>query len=167
MTEITIKGLANKMGEPVTKLIEQFALVGIEKKPTDYVSNSEKSLLLKYLHNSYGKSNSDVNSTSFQKKQKSTLSVAYGGKNKSVAVEVRKKRVFNLQKPLDVENKSAGIDIPDKDFIESKKYDISDNKKSLSEEKHKPTVLLNEDVKHDEKTVDVVLKKNQSHERAS
>ena len=72
MTEITIKGLANKMGEPVTKLIEQFALVGIEKKPTDYVSNSEKSLLLKYLHNSYGKSNSDVNSTSFQKKQKST-----------------------------------------------------------------------------------------------
>lgn len=94
MTDETIKSLAEEIQTPVERLVQQFADAGIKKTVSDSVSQKEKETLLAWL-NRDKESTSQPEKLTLQRKVRSTLSVpGTGGKNKSVAIEVRKKRTY-------------------------------------------------------------------------
>ncbi|HGN0452549.1 TPA: translation initiation factor IF-2 [Proteus mirabilis] len=94
MTDETVKSLAEEIQTPVERLVQQFADAGIKKTVSDSVSQTEKETLLAWL-NRDKESTSQPEKLTLQRKVRSTLSVpGTGGKNKSVAIEVRKKRTY-------------------------------------------------------------------------
>ncbi|MCU9572868.1 translation initiation factor IF-2 [Proteus mirabilis] len=94
MTDETVKSLAEEIQTPVERLVQQFADAGIKKTVSDSVSQKEKETLLAWL-NRDKESTSQPEKLTLQRKVRSTLSVpGAGGKNKSVAIEVRKKRTY-------------------------------------------------------------------------
>ena len=94
MTDETVKSLAEEIQTPVERLVQQFADAGIKKTVSDSVSQKEKETLLAWL-NRDKESTSQPEKLTLQRKVRSTLSVpGTGGKNKSVAIEVRKKRTY-------------------------------------------------------------------------
>jgi translation initiation factor IF-2 len=97
MSEVTVKTLADEIGTPIDRLLQQFADAGISKKAEESVSQGEKQSLLDHLKKTSGREVSDAapSRLTLQRKTRSTLSVAAaGGKSKSVQVEVRKKRTY-------------------------------------------------------------------------
>ncbi|MGK2946326.1 MAG: translation initiation factor IF-2 [Candidatus Malihini olakiniferum] len=98
MTEVTIKSLAIEIQIPVGRLIQQFAGAGITKSISDNVSQQEKETLLAHLNRERG---STAGQLTLQRKTRSTLKIpSTGGKNKSVQIEVRKKRTYVQRDPL-------------------------------------------------------------------
>ncbi|EOV8879701.1 translation initiation factor IF-2 [Proteus mirabilis] len=94
MTDETVKSLAEEIQTPVERLVQQFADAGIKKTVSDSVSQKEKETSLAWL-NRDKESTSQPEKLTLQRKVRSTLSVpGTGGKNKSVAIEVRKKRTY-------------------------------------------------------------------------
>ncbi|UZE71192.1 translation initiation factor IF-2 [Proteus mirabilis] len=94
MTDETVKSLAEEIQTPVERLVQQFADAGIKKTVSDSVSQKEKETLLAWL-NRDKESTSQPEKLTLQRKVRSTLSVpGTGGKNKSVAIEVRKKHTY-------------------------------------------------------------------------
>ncbi|PHM74932.1 translation initiation factor IF-2 [Xenorhabdus kozodoii] len=95
MTEVTVKILAEEIQTSVERLIQQFADAGIQKTATDSVSQKEKEALLAHLNREQGGSGGQPGKLTLQRKTRSTLNVpGTGGKSKSVAIEVRKKRTY-------------------------------------------------------------------------
>ncbi|OTA17906.1 GTP-binding protein LepA [Xenorhabdus vietnamensis] len=95
MTEVTVKLLAEEIQTSEERLIQQFADAGIHKTATDSVSQKEKEALLAYLNREQGGSGGQPGKLTLQRKTRSTLNVpSTGGKSKSVAIEVRKKRTY-------------------------------------------------------------------------
>ncbi|MDC9594008.1 translation initiation factor IF-2 [Xenorhabdus sp. IM139775] len=95
MTEVTVKLLAEEIQTSVERLIQQFADAGIQKTATDSVSQKEKEALLAHLNREQGGSGGQPGKLTLQRKTRSTLNVpGTGGKSKSVAIEVRKKRTY-------------------------------------------------------------------------
>lgn len=95
MADMTIDRLARDIGTDVERLIKQLAAAGIAKDAESLVSEEEKSKLLAHLTKSHGGANPDPTRMTLKRTTKSTLSVSGGsGKNKSVKVEVRKKRTY-------------------------------------------------------------------------
>ncbi|OTA20865.1 GTP-binding protein LepA [Xenorhabdus beddingii] len=95
MTEVTVKLLAVEIQTSVERLIQQFADAGIQKTATDSVSQKEKEALLAHLNREQGGSGGQPGKLTLQRKTRSTLNVpGTGGKSKSVAIEVRKKRTY-------------------------------------------------------------------------
>ncbi|REF25856.1 translation initiation factor 2 (bIF-2) [Xenorhabdus cabanillasii] len=95
MTEVTVKLLAEEIQTSVERLIQQFADAGIQKTATDSVSQKEKEALLAYLNREQGGTGGQPDKLTLQRKTRSTLNVpGTGGKSKSVAIEVRKKRTY-------------------------------------------------------------------------
>lgn len=100
MAEITIDKLAKDIGTDVDRLIKQLASAGINKEPDSIVSEEEKSKLLAHLNKSHGGSGREPTRMTLKRTTKSTLNVPGGsGKNKSVKVEVRKKRTYVKKGP--------------------------------------------------------------------
>jgi len=103
MTDVTVKQLAEVVGTPVDKLLEQFKDAGIPKKgASDAVSDEEKMRLLESLRESHGKEASTKSKVTLKRKSVSELKVAGGATargrtaapSKTVSVEVRKKRTY-------------------------------------------------------------------------
>ncbi|SFU75670.1 translation initiation factor IF-2 [Xenorhabdus koppenhoeferi] len=95
MTEVTVKLLAEEIQTSVERLIQQFSDAGIQKTATDSVSQKEKESLLAHLNREQGGSGGQPGKLTLQRKTRSTLNVpGTGGKSKSVAIEVRKKRTY-------------------------------------------------------------------------
>ncbi|MDC9588011.1 translation initiation factor IF-2 [Xenorhabdus sp. XENO-10] len=95
MTEVTVKLLAEEIQTSEERLIQQFADAGIQKTATDSVSQKEKEALLAHLNREQGGSGGQPGKLTLQRKTRSTLNVpGTGGKSKSVAIEVRKKRTY-------------------------------------------------------------------------
>ncbi|KMJ46036.1 translation initiation factor IF-2 [Xenorhabdus khoisanae] len=95
MTEVTVKLLAEEIQTSVERLIQQFTDAGIQKTATDSVSQKEKEALLAHLNREQGGSGGQPGKLTLQRKTRSTLNVpGTGGKSKSVAIEVRKKRTY-------------------------------------------------------------------------
>nr|Q9ZF22.1 RecName: Full=Translation initiation factor IF-2 [Proteus vulgaris]CAA05708.1 initiation factor IF2-alpha [Proteus vulgaris] len=95
MTDETVKSLAEEIQTPVERLVQQFADAGIEKTVSDSVSQKEKETLLAWLNRDKDISTGQPSKLTLQRKVRSTLSVpGTGGKSKSVAIEVRKKRTY-------------------------------------------------------------------------
>ncbi|QCI18913.1 translation initiation factor IF-2 [Buchnera aphidicola (Aphis nerii)] len=92
MINMSLKILSDEIKISVKKLIKNFSEIGISKNENDLINSSEKKVLLKHLRK---KENISENTFILQRKTRSTLNVALaGGKNKSVQVEVRKKRTY-------------------------------------------------------------------------
>ncbi|WP_340609852.1 translation initiation factor IF-2 [Xenorhabdus bharatensis] len=95
MTEVTVKLLAEEIQTSVERLIQQFTDAGIQKTATDSVSQKEKEALLAHLNREQGGTGGQPGKLTLQRKTRSTLNVpSTGGKSKSVAIEVRKKRTY-------------------------------------------------------------------------
>ncbi|MBV1839005.1 translation initiation factor IF-2 [Photobacterium ganghwense] len=110
MSEVTVKALSEEIGTQIDRLLQQFADAGISKKADDTVSQQEKQSLLAHLKKEHGGSSTGEAPTrlTLQRKTRSTLSVSgSGGKNKSVQVEVRKKRTYVKRSALEEEQRAA------------------------------------------------------------
>lgn len=141
MSYTTIELLAKEIGEPVNQLIEHFASAGVLKRPKDSISDKEKSILLKFLHNSYGKLNSSSINPSFEKKKRSTMSISYGGKNKSVSVEVRKKKTFSIKSNANTNNSV----VPDANNESSEELCLEKQSVSIAAVKKEPAKVASAD----------------------
>lgn len=111
MSEVTVKTLAEEIGTPIDRLIQQLSDAGIAKNVDENVSQTEKQALLNHLQKEHGSSvNTDGAPTrlTLQRKTRSTLSVSgSGGKSKNVQVEVRKKRTYVKRSALEDEQRAA------------------------------------------------------------
>ena len=97
MAEVTVKELAKLIGTDVKLLIVQLKDAGVTvAKADDVVTDEQKSLLLGFLKKSHGEEeSSEPQRITLKRKQKTTLKVSGShGKNKTVNVEVRKKRTY-------------------------------------------------------------------------
>ena len=98
MSEVTVKQLAEVVGTPVDRLLEQLERAGVDKRsPDDAVSDTEKQTLLKYLRESHGEGDAPKaggRKITLKRKTTTTLKTgATGNAARSVNVEVRRKRV--------------------------------------------------------------------------
>ena len=95
MTVQTVKTLSELVNTPVEKLLTQMKEAGLsQSSESQEVSDAEKQVLLKHLQRAHGGDGSDDKSSqriTLQRKKTSTLK---GGDNKTVNVEVRKKRTY-------------------------------------------------------------------------
>jgi len=93
MSEYTVKSLADEIGAPLDRVIEQLNEAGVKKSQNDNVSLEEKQALLELLSSQHGIEAAPKKMT-LQRKTKSTLKVGSGEKGRTVAVETRKKRTY-------------------------------------------------------------------------
>jgi translation initiation factor IF-2 len=102
MAKVTVKQLAEVVGTPVDKLLEQLQDAGLSfTAPDDEISDSEKLQLLEYLRQSKGsklEGAGDGKKITLRRKSTSQLKVSGGAgrasATKTVNVEVRKKRTY-------------------------------------------------------------------------
>ena len=108
MAEVTVQQLAEEVGTPVDRLLEQLKEAGVKAKDaTAKLSDDDKLVLLKYLRDGAAAAKADAGEAAPRKitlKRRSTSELKLGGgrgaRNKTVSVEVRKKRV--VVKPREV-----------------------------------------------------------------
>lgn len=102
MASVTVEELANEIGAPVDRLVNQLADIGVSKKASDSISQEEKESLLEHLKKQHGDdSSAKPNKMTLSRKKKSTLVMGSGSKAKSVQVEVRKKRTYVKRSELE------------------------------------------------------------------
>ena len=103
MPEVQIEKLADDVGTPVEKLLQQFADAGISKHRNDMVTEQEKAVLLEHLSKQHGGSGAAApKKMTLKRKTTQTLKT---GKSGTVKVETRKKRTY--VKRSDVEEAKA------------------------------------------------------------
>jgi translation initiation factor IF-2 len=122
MSEVTVAQLANVVGIPADRLMEQLEDAGIQAKtPDDRISDEEKAKLLHYLRESHGKKKSAGVTTpskvTLRRKtvselrqptaSRSTLSRASTVPAKTVSVEVRKKRTYVKRAAVESDERKA------------------------------------------------------------
>lgn len=130
-SHMTIQSFAMEIQMSVECLIKQFLNIGITKTKFDFVTQSERDILLRYMH---CHNIAIFDEFSLQRKTHSTLNVfSLGGKNKKIRVEVRKKRTYMVQSP-------------------TKKIDSFDNIQNISKNKTESNIGCNKSVN--------VIKKN-------
>jgi translation initiation factor IF-2 len=118
MAEVTVKQLADVVGTPVERLLEQIRDAGLAADNADArISDADKMQLLSYLRNQHGSRKASI-TTSEKSAGKITLkrrsvselkvrgSTSASGRGKTVAIEVRKKRSLGRQQPAFEEQKS-------------------------------------------------------------
>jgi translation initiation factor IF-2 len=111
MAEVTVKQLAEVVGTPVERLLEQIKDAGLSADNADArISDADKMQLLSYLRDQHGKRKSSMSSAdkpagkiTLKRRSVSELKIGGGsgsrGRGKTVAIEVRKKRSLNRQTP--------------------------------------------------------------------
>ncbi len=96
MAEVTVKQLADTVGTPVEKLLEQLKDAGVDKTtPDDTIADAEKSQLLTFLRQSHGveKKASGASKITLTRKKRGEIKVGGPGR-KAVTVETRGKRTY-------------------------------------------------------------------------
>ncbi|UVK78282.1 MAG: translation initiation factor IF-2 [Sodalis sp. Fse] len=145
MTDVTVKSLAAEFQTPVDRLVQQFAGAGIDKTAMDFVTQREKETLLAHL--SCDRSNAP-NKLTLQRKTRSILNIpSFGGKSKSVQIEVRKKRTYVQRIPQVLEQvkaeeqvKREAKQLAHREVVEQVKRVSAKNKKLINQ--HTNTNLL-------------------------
>ena len=135
MTEVTVKQLAEVVGTPVDRLLEQLRDAGIEVSGADdSISDKEKMQLLEHLRRSHGKSGEGRKIT-LRRKSTSELTVSAGqGRAKTVSVEVRKKRTY-MKRPNAVEEVPAEEVEAPVEVVEAPKSRAAEVAKQIEEER--------------------------------
>ena len=101
MAELTVAKLAETVGTPVEKLLEQLKDAGIAVKgASSEITEQQRQDLLAYLRKSHGEDTAGPQRITLQRKSLSTLkTTTTSGTTKQVQVEVRKKRTFVKRTP--------------------------------------------------------------------
>ena len=114
MSEVTVTQLAEVIGAPVERLLEQLNEAGLKAENADsLISDDEKMKLLDYLRNSHGKSSEAGGETKkkITLKRKTTTELKLGGAGrKTVNVEVRKKRTYVKRSDVEVNDEKTELD---------------------------------------------------------
>ncbi|WP_426414722.1 translation initiation factor IF-2 [Aestuariirhabdus sp. LZHN29] len=109
MSEVTVDQLAQVVGTPVDRMLEQMKDAGLSQKSGgDSITDEEKQILLAHLKRSHGEADdgSEPNKITLKRKTVSQLKVGGTAKGKTVNVEVRQKRTYvkrNLAPEVEVE----------------------------------------------------------------
>ena len=116
MSQVTVKQLADVVGTPVDRLLQQMKEAGIPvASPDAKVSDEEKRKLLAFLRKSHGKSDADNKNRKIVLKRTSVSKLKVGagqGKRKTVNVEVRKKRTYVKRTDAEVVKQGAPVAPP-------------------------------------------------------
>ena len=104
MTDKSIKELAQSVGRPVEKLLEQVRDAGLPQRGADDIINTEQQdTLVKHLKKVHGQNEGNAGKITLKRKTTSTAKVAgTSGKAKTINVEVRKKHTFNTPDPKQI-----------------------------------------------------------------
>ncbi|MFT5929854.1 MAG: translation initiation factor IF-2 [Oceanospirillaceae bacterium] len=98
MTDQTVNTLAETVGVPVERLLNQMEEAGLTRRAaTDAVSDEERKSLLSHLQKSHGGDGGNADGPkkiTLQRKTSTTLKVAGAAGKRTVNVEVRKKRTY-------------------------------------------------------------------------
>ncbi|MGF1546500.1 MAG: translation initiation factor IF-2 [Thiotrichales bacterium] len=98
MSQVTVIQLAEVVGTPVERLLDQMREAGIAvTDPNQPVTDEQKMALLDHLRRSHGKAGADPGAKKITLKRKSLSEIKVGtgaGRPKTVSVEVRKKRTY-------------------------------------------------------------------------
>lgn len=95
MSEVTVTELANIVGTPVTRLLDQMKEAGLPHDSADQaVFDDDKKTLLAFLKNAHGESTAAPKKITLKRKTTGTLKAAGGQGKKTVVVEIRKKRTY-------------------------------------------------------------------------
>ncbi|MEY8689153.1 MAG: translation initiation factor IF-2 [Leptothrix sp. (in: b-proteobacteria)] len=96
MAVTTVAQFATELNRPEAALLEQLQHAGVSKaSASDPLTESDKEKLLAYLRNSHGNNSADRKKITLIKKSTSEIKQAdASGRNRTIQVEVRKKRVF-------------------------------------------------------------------------
>ena len=96
MAEVTVKQLADTVGTPVEKLLQQLKDAGVEKSAAeDTIEASEKSQLLTFLRQSQGVEKKSAGTSKITLKRKTRGEIKVGGPGKrAVTVETRGNRTY-------------------------------------------------------------------------
>lgn len=96
MSDVSVKQLAEVVGTPVERLLEQMKEAGVSVSGADQmISDDEKMKLLEYLRQSHGKAAAGKKKITLRRKKTTEIKVPSGGaagRTKAVNVEIRKKR---------------------------------------------------------------------------
>lgn len=98
MSDVTIRQLANVVGTPVGRLLEQLreAGIGVDRED-EAITEAQKLQLLRYLRHSHGENPEAATPKKITLRRRSHSEIrvnAGSGRSKTVAVEVRKKRTY-------------------------------------------------------------------------
>ena len=94
MAEVTVKQLAESVGAPPERLLQQMEEAGLPQRGLeDAVTEEQKQTLLTYLKTAHGQADEGPRKITLKRKTVSTLRTDRG-RGKAVAVEVRKKRTY-------------------------------------------------------------------------
>ena len=97
MAEVTVKELAQVVGTPVERLLQQMQEAGLAHSSAEQpVTDDEKQKLLTFLKSAHGDSGAEPRKITLKRKTMSTLKVAG---SKTVNVEVRKKKTYVKREP--------------------------------------------------------------------
>ena len=102
MAEVTVKDLAQTVGTPLERLLQQMQEAGLPQTSAEQrVSDEEKQKLLAFLKNAHGGDSapSEPRKITLKRKTVSTLKVAG---SKTVNVEVRKKKTYVKRDPAEL-----------------------------------------------------------------
>ena len=96
MADVTVSQLAESVGTPVDRLLQQMQEAGLpQKSETDLVSEDEKQSLLTHIKKTHGNSDEAPVKITLKRRTLSTLKTAgSAGRGRTVNVEVRKKRTY-------------------------------------------------------------------------
>jgi translation initiation factor IF-2 len=95
MADVTVSQLAEVVGTPVERLLNQMKEAGLShSSASDSVSEADKQTLLTFLKKSHGESADAPKKITLKRKTLSTLKTGSGASRKTVNVEVRKKRTY-------------------------------------------------------------------------
>ncbi len=117
---VSIRQLATDIGFPLERLVMQFLDAGIKVSGADaIVSEEEKQKLLKYLQQHHGaKKDSAPEKIVLRRAKTSEIKVSGSqGANKTISVQVRKKRTY-IKRPMEELSKSAALEPSATDEIE-------------------------------------------------
>jgi len=105
MSDVTVKQLAEDIGAPVERLLQQIVDAGLDERDAGgSVTADEKQQLLSHLKRSHGDDESEPKRITLKRKTQTTLKMSGGqGKTKTVNVEVRKKRTYVKRPDVNVE----------------------------------------------------------------
>jgi translation initiation factor IF-2 len=105
MSEVTVRQLADDIGAPVDRLLQQIVDAGLDARDASgSVSDTEKQQLLTHLKRSHGEESAEPKKITLKRKTTTQLKMSGGqGKTKTVNVEVRKKRTYVKRPEVSVE----------------------------------------------------------------
>lgn len=96
MADVTVSQLAETVGAPVDRLLQQMQEADLpQSKADDVVSESQKQTLLAYIKKSHGETSGSPKKITLKRRTLSTLKTGgSAGRGRTINVEVRKKRTY-------------------------------------------------------------------------